>query len=115
MRLKDMLAGNPAWSEPLSEQVLQHYLQLRYHRLGYAISVLGREEVEQLLRIRLWQLWDRYDPTRGAPLYQWLVCNLDRYLVNITTRNCKHAFVEVPLGDLTARGNTDLDTGGNLP
>jgi len=109
MRLKELLADNPAWSEPLSEQVLQQYLQLRYHRLGDPISVLGREEVEQLLRIRLWELWSRFDSARGAPLYQWLVCNLDRYLINIATRNCKHALVEVPLGDLTAQENTELD------
>ena len=83
MYLKDLLAGNPAWNDTLAEQVLAQYLKLRQNRIEWAVRVLGHEEVAQLLRLRMWRLWLKFEPDRGTPLYKWLQYNLDKYLNTI--------------------------------
>lgn len=119
MDLKTLLDGNPQYDERLAEEVLEHFIRMRIRRLSLLAERLGDwEEVRQLLRIALWQVWARYREG-GTTLYAWIMYNLDRRLMNLFAREAQRQRPdwEVLCGDMgygfaghcfSGEGGTDL-------
>lgn len=69
-----LLRGNPAYSDALAEQVLQHYLRIHLGYVKFLVYELNipYEDVEQEIRIALWRQWTRYQHNSRVTLQQWL-------------------------------------------
>lgn len=89
MNLDTLLQDNPAYSDALAEQVLQHYLRfkhasiLRLQKMG-----MDSDDVEQELRIALWKAWQSY---KGhISLRKWLSWKLDYRLRDLQRHYARH-------------------------
>lgn len=86
--LDTLLQNNPPYDEQLAERVLSEYCRIHHHRIQrIALCGVPVDDIQQELRIALWQAWLRYD-ARSAKvgLRQWLSYKLDFCLKGIPRR-----------------------------
>lgn len=86
MKLSELLRNNPPYSDALAGQVLTQYLRMK-HGVIERLHWMGADydDVEQELRIELWQAWTRWDGR--IPLQRWLSYKVD-YKLRQLARAC---------------------------
>jgi DNA-directed RNA polymerase specialized sigma24 family protein len=88
------------YNERQAERILQDYMRVYRKRIG-SICQLGidREDVEQELRIALWQAWTRWDGR--ISLRRWLSWKLHFKLRDIERALLKRRHLRYPLHQLS--------------
>lgn len=95
--LIEQLLNSRAYDERAAEQVLSHYMRF-YQRLITEIVELSRDvasqDMEQELRICMYQAWLCYDRSSNITLRRWLSYKTRFRLLDIRRRVLKRAVLE---------------------
>jgi len=93
--LNELLTG--AYDEQRAEDVLQHYLRFLHAQIEELVrSGLEYSEVEQELRIALWQAWCSYRPCSSrVSLRTWVSYKLNYKLRDLRRRHRRMEYVAI--------------------